>query len=104
MPHQKIYIMALYATRPAHDVESEPHAHEVALRTAVTVASTHEEAWEKGLTALLERCPREAGWINHHVSPGVFPKETVLRVLDSLPEDFTNDDGSNLSEEPELLM
>jgi len=103
MPHQKIYIMALYATRPAQS-ESEPHAHQVALRTAVTVASTHEEAWEKGLTALLERCPREEGWINHHVSPGVLPKETVLRVLDSLPEDFPNDGGSNLPEEPELLM
>ena len=95
--------MALYATRPAQS-ESEPHVHQVALRTAVTVASTHEEAWEKGLTALLERCPRKEGWINHHVSPGVLPKETVLRVLDSLPEDSPNDGRSNLPDEPELLM
>ncbi|HVF29187.1 MAG TPA: hypothetical protein VM943_13155 [Pyrinomonadaceae bacterium] len=104
MPRQKIYIMALYATRPAHDAESEPHAHEVALRAAVTVASTHEEAWEKGLTALLKRCPREEGWVNHHVSPGVFPKEAVLRALDGISENSPNDGESSLSEEPELLM
>ena len=83
---ERLYVMALYATRPL-GATADPHAHEVSLRVALAVASTEEEAREKGSARLLEWCPPGEGWVNHRVSLNHVPRAAMQRALEFISGD-----------------
>ena len=98
---RELYVMALYATRPFEGREGVYDDYEVALRVALAVAGGEEEARARGLSQLLEVCPREEGWINHHVSASAVDREQLRAVFDALSGDAPDDVGTDF---PELIM
>ena len=99
MSPPKLYMMALYATRPAPDKPGTAE-HEVSLRAGMIVAGTNEEAMRKGLVQLLEWCPPGDGWVGHHVTLDTLPREKLLGVLEASSDDSSGEENNW----PELLM
>jgi hypothetical protein len=95
---RELYVMALYATRPAEtDGGGE---HEVALRVAMAVEAGEAEARARGLARLLEACPPEGGWVNHHVTARAVDREQLRGVFDAL----SSEDGEGDGGATELIM
>ncbi len=92
--------MALYATRPFEGPEGSDD-YEVALRVVLAVAGGPEEARARGLARLLEACPREEGWANHHVSASPVEREQLRAVLEALDGGGAEEGGPDF---PELIM
>ena len=101
MAQQRLYVVAFYATR-AVPGPSNTNEHEVSLRSALTIASTDEEAREKGLAQLFNWCPPVEGWMNHHVTINFFPRDTLLSILETISDGPSGEDDH--PEWPELLM
>lgn len=99
----RLYVMALYATRPAGD-EPETRDYEVALRVALAVASDEDEAREKATTQLLEQCPPAEGWVNHHVSLSVMTKESLRQSLELVSDDAPDAELVDNSDWPDWIM
>lgn len=97
---RELYAMALYATRPLEGPEGAED-YEVALRVALAVAGGPEEARARGLARLLEACPREEGWANHHVSASPVDREQLRAAFDALSGDASEEGGADF---PELIM
>ncbi|MEJ7616246.1 MAG: hypothetical protein WKF30_04570 [Pyrinomonadaceae bacterium] len=100
---QRLYVMALYATRPETDF-GESIDHEVSLRVAMTVAASDEEARGKGLAQLGEWCPPIDGWVNHHVTLNILPKESLKNLLDAVSDDPPENDRVDAIDWPDLIM
>jgi len=94
--------MALYATRAGDEASDEVSAegeHEVALRVALGVGRDEAEARARARERLLELCPPEEGWANHHVTLSGLSRDELRSLLESLSDDEDGDGGP-----PELLM
>ena len=100
MPAGKLYVIALYATRPK--AGERPAEHEVSLRVAMTVAASDEEAKAKGRAQLFEWCPPAAGWLNHHVTLSTISKRSLLELLGHVSDEAADEDADNL-DWPEVL-
>ena len=48
-----------------------------------TVADSHEMAVEESIRKLIEICPLDHGWIDHHVSVGVIIQQDLDYIIDS---------------------
>jgi hypothetical protein len=99
---RELYLMALYATRArdeASDEASGEGEHEVALRVALVLGRDEGEARGRARARLLELCPAEEGWANHHVVASELTKDELRSVLQSLSEDEDGDVGT-----PESIM
>lgn len=102
---RELYLLALYATRAKADGEggggqesARAGEHEVALRVALAVASDEAEARVRARERLLELCPAEEGWVNHHVVASGLSREELRAVFDALSEEPEAEGG------PELIM
>ncbi|MEJ7711000.1 MAG: hypothetical protein WKF84_14330 [Pyrinomonadaceae bacterium] len=101
---KRLYAMALYATRPEAAADTgESLEHEASLRVAMTVAASDDEAREKGMTQLHEWCPPILGWINHHVTLNIVPKESLRSFLDTVSDDPPDEGGVDAIEWPDLI-
>ncbi len=103
---REIYLMALYATRARGEASdsSDPSdkvtgEHEVALRVALAVGSDETEARVRARARLLELCPPEEGWVNHHVVSSVLSRDELRDLFESLSEDEEAEGGTQ-----ELIM
>jgi hypothetical protein len=99
---RELYLMALYATRArgeASDEVSGEGEHEVALRVALVLGRDEAEARGRARARLLELCPAEEGWANHHVVASELTEDELRSVLRSLSEDEDGDVGM-----PESIM
>ena len=90
---RELYVMVLYATRPAEDV-GDGVEHEVALRVALAVETGETEARARGLARLLEACPPEEGWAFHHVTAGAVGREQLRGIFDALSNEDDGGDGA----------
>ena len=90
---RELYVMALYATRPA---EAGGGDHEVSLRVALAVEAGEAEARARGLARLLGACPPEEGWLNHHVTASAVGREQLRSVFDALSNEDAEDDTTEL--------
>ena len=95
---RELYLMALYATRARGEV-SDGGEHEVALRVALGVGRDEAEARTRARARLLELCPPEEGWVNHHVTLSGLSRDELRSVLESLSDEEESDAGP-----PELIM
>jgi hypothetical protein len=94
--------MALYATRAGDETSNEnvnEGEHEVALRVALVIGRDEAEARGRARTRLLELCPPEEGWVNHHIVSSELTKDELRSVLKSLSDEEDAD-----GEPPELIM
>jgi hypothetical protein len=82
---RELYLMALYATRAQDEAVNEGE-HEVALRVALAVGSDGAEARVRARERLLELCPPDEGWANHHVVASGLSREELRALLESLSE------------------
>lgn len=93
---RELYLMALYATRArdaaAGEVSGEGE-HEVALRVALVVGRDEAEARGRGRARLLELCPPEEGWVNHHIVSSVLGRDELRSILGSLSDDEDREGG-----------
>ena len=99
---RELYLMALYATRARDEASDEVAGegeHEVALRVALAVGRDEAEARVRARARLLELCPPEEGWINHHVTLSGLGRDELSSVLESLAADEDADGGP-----PESIM
>jgi hypothetical protein len=100
---REIYLMALYATRArggeASDEVWGEGEHEVALRVALAVGRDEAEARVRARARLLELCPPEEGWVNHHVALSELSRDELRAVFESLSEDEDAEGGTR-----ELIM
>ena len=92
---RELYVMALYATRPAETAVGGDE-HEVALRVALAVEAGEAEARARGLARLLEACPPELGWVNHHVTASAVEREQLRNVFDALSNEDAEGDTTEL--------
>jgi|GEM_PF-2378754 len=99
---RKLYALALYATRPAGGAPPG-YEHEVYLRVALAVAAGEDEARAKTEGRLLELCPPEEGWVNHHVTLNHVPKDALREALAAVADDGPGGDEGGEEEWPELL-
>ena len=95
---RELYLMALYATRAREEAPGGGE-HEVALRVALGVGRDEAEARARARARLLELCPPEEGWGNHHVTLSVLSRDELRSLLESLSDDEDSDGGP-----PELIM
>lgn len=105
---QRLYVMALYATRPTPEETedaAEADEHEVSLRVAMTVAESDEEARRKGLAQVRAWCPPYEGWVNHHVTLNIVPKEALKNFYETISDDPPEPkDRGDDQDWPDLIM
>ena len=74
----------------------------VSLWAVGVVASSEEQAREAGMERLLEECPWQEGWVNHHVTVNTIPREILSKALSASADD--EDDEETDADAPDLLM
>jgi hypothetical protein len=73
----------------------------VSLWALGAVAQSADEAKAQGMEKLMEVCPSQQGWVNHHVSINTVSRATLLRVV----EDATGTSERTEDDEwPDILM
>jgi hypothetical protein len=72
----------------------------VSLWAVAAVATSAEEAKEMGMQRLLEECPWQEGWVNHHVTINTVPRKILLKAAAS-PDEPDEDDKQ---EDSEVIM
>jgi hypothetical protein len=75
----------------------------VSLWAVAAVATSAEEAKEMGMQRLLEECPWQEGWVNHHVTLNTVPRKILLKAAES-PEDDEDTDEDDEQEDTEVIM
>jgi hypothetical protein len=75
----------------------------VSLWAVAAVATSAEEAKEMGMQRLLEECPWQEGWVNHHVTLNTVPRKIVLKVAESPEEEEKPDEGDD-QDDSEVIM
>jgi hypothetical protein len=98
-----LYALALYATRPAGGGAGAAE-HEVYLRVALAVAAGESEARAKVTARLMELCPPEQGWLNHHVTLDRVPRESLEELLSAVAGGGDAGGEGDGLDFPELLM
>ncbi|HEY0003682.1 MAG TPA: hypothetical protein VGB17_02640 [Pyrinomonadaceae bacterium] len=74
----------------------------VSLWAVGALASSEEQAREAGMQQLLEQCPWQEGWVNHHLTINAIPREILSKAVH-----WSREDTAESEEEqdlPELLM
>jgi hypothetical protein len=99
---RRLYALALYATRPSVHA-AEANEHEVYLRVALAVARDEAEARARTTERLLELCPREEGWLNHHVTLNHVPVAALREALAVVGDEENGDAEAGEEDWPELL-
>jgi hypothetical protein len=99
---RKLYALALYATRPAAPA-TDANEHEVYLRVALAVARDEDEARERTIARLLELCPPEEGWLNHHVTLNHVPLHALREALAAVADEGPGAAEAGEEDWPELL-
>ncbi len=77
----------------------------VSLWAVAAVAHSEEEAKEMGMQRLLEECPWQEGWVNHHVTINTVPRKILLKAAESAEEEedsFADDEDD--ADETEVIM
>lgn len=75
----------------------------VSLWAVAAVAETEDEAREMGMQRLLEECPWQEGWVNHHVTLNTVPSKILLKAAADAPKAEEGEDGDE-QDEPEVVM
>ena len=76
----------------------------VSLWAVAAVAQSEEEAKEMGMQRLLDDCPWQEGWVNHHVTINTVPRKILLKAASEAPEDVEDGDTDDEQDEPEVIM
>jgi len=76
----------------------------VSLWAVAAVAPSAEEAKEMGMQRLLEECPWQEGWVNHHVTINTVPRKILLKAAASPEDDDEDLDEDDQQEDPEVVM
>ena len=76
----------------------------VSLWAVAAVARSEEEAKEMGMQRLLEECPWQEGWVNHHVTINRVPRKILLKVAEAPEEDEGDEELEDEGDEPEVIM
>jgi hypothetical protein len=74
----------------------------VSLWAVAAVAQTEDEAKEMGMQRLLDECPWQEGWVNHHVTINSVPRKILLKAAERIDEDEEPDAGDE--DESEVIM
>jgi hypothetical protein len=123
MAEQKLFVLAMYAmkldpSRVRFTPQEDGTVHwelkemldertglfpSVSLWAVAAIAASEDEAKEMGMQRLLEDCPWQDGWVNHHVTVNAVPHDILSRVKEGRTEDET-DEEEREGEGPELIM
>jgi hypothetical protein len=76
----------------------------VSLWAVAAVARSEDEAKEMGMQRLLEDCPWQEGWVNHHVTVNAVPQDILSKVTERRTADEEPDENERETDGPELLM
>ena len=121
MAEQRLFVLAMYAmkldpSRVRFTPQEDGTVHwelkemldertglfpSVSLWAVAAVATSEDEAREMGMQRLLEDCPWQEGWVNHHVTVNAVPDEILSKVKAGRAEDEAEEDER---EGPELIM
>lgn len=122
MAEQKLFVLAMYAMKldpsrlkftPQEDGTVHWELKEmldertglfpsVSLWAVAAVAGSEEEAKEMGMQRLLQDCPWQEGWVNHHVTVNTVPRDILLKVKEARAEEEAEDERE--ADGPELIM
>ncbi|HKS30436.1 MAG TPA: hypothetical protein VJS44_21600 [Pyrinomonadaceae bacterium] len=75
----------------------------VSLWAVAALAESEDEAKEMGMQRLLEECPWQDGWVNHHVTINTVPRKILMKAADWPDEDEEPEDEDE-QDEPEVIM
>jgi hypothetical protein len=75
----------------------------VSLWAVAAVAQSEEEAKEMGMQQLLDECPWQEGWVNHHVTINIVPRKIVLKAATWSEEDEEGD-ADDEQDESDVIM
>jgi hypothetical protein len=123
MATQKLFVLAMYAMKldparvrftPQEDGTVHWELKElldeqagifpsVSLWAVAAVAQSVEEAKEMGMQQLLEECPWQEGWVNHHVTINTVPRKIILKAA-AEPEEVEETDADDDGDEAEVIM
>jgi hypothetical protein len=123
MAKQRLFVMAMYAMKldparvrftPQEDgtlhwelketIEEQAGIFpSVSLWAVAAVAQSEEQAREMGMERLLEECPWQEGWVNHHVTINSVPREILLKVAAETEYD-TEQYEDDERDEPDVIM
>ena len=124
MAKQRLFVMAMYAmkldpSRVLFTPQEDGTVHwelkemldeqtglfpSVSLWAVAAVAQSEEEAREMGMQRLLDECPWQDGWVNHHVTINTVPRKILLKAAESPDEDEEQQDDGGEQDEPEAIM
>ncbi len=77
----------------------------VSLWAVAAVAESPEQAKEMGMQRLLEECPWQEGWVNHHVTINDVPRDILLKAAKAHDDDDEEEqDTDDEQGEPEVIM
>lgn len=76
----------------------------VSLWAVAAVAQSEEEAKEMGMQRLLDECPWQEGWVNHHVTINTVPRKILLKAAEQPYEDEEQDDDDDEQDDSEAVM
>lgn len=122
MAKQRLYVMAMYAmkldpSRVRFTPQEDGTVHwelkemldeqaglfpSVSLWAVAAVAQSEEEAREMGMQRLLDECPWQEGWVNHHVTINTVPRKILLKAAESPEEDEKQEDDEQ--DESDVIM
>jgi hypothetical protein len=120
MSRRKLFMLALYAMKPDPnrvEITSNPDGSyhwkmkdglkavdqfaPVAMLAAMACAESEEEAYNFGVSIILEQYPVENGWINHHATLNPISIEAISKVIQVISHDTDEEDEH---EQPDLIM
>jgi hypothetical protein len=76
----------------------------VSLWAVAAVADSAEQAKEMGMERLLQECPWQEGWVNHHVTLNTVPRDILLKAARDNEGDDPEADGDDDGDEAEVIM
>jgi len=110
MGKRKLYVMALYAMQAdERDYEIIKHENAIELRrkdpakdedlmppvmlyAGLSWGMSEAHARELGMAQIIEWCPPEKFWVNHHVTINSFTKGMLEKALAEIGDDFEDDE------------
>lgn len=124
MANQRLFVLAMYAmkldpSRVRFTPQEDGTVHwelkemldeqaglfpSVSLWAVAAVAESEEDAKEMGMQRLLEECPWQEGWVNHHVTINRVPRKIVLKAAHLPDEDEEEERDDDREDEPEAIM
>lgn len=74
----------------------------VSLWAVAAVAESPEQAKEMGMQRLIEECPWQEGWVNHHVTINPVPRDILLKAAQAQDDDEPDTDEEQ--DEHDVIM